>query len=144
MRTIAYIDGSKTFEYHMSAGKGMKLNEKLGMQIFSLSSEKGLFQICGLDPEGGYKLFMAMLNITDVEELDKFNTDQIWQFLEGCFADFFPPRIRPHVPEFLQKVQAMAMEQIQKMFSEPATSPTAPSNSATGSPESLAASTPVP
>jgi hypothetical protein len=130
MRQITSKSG-KTHEFHMSAGKGMALNEKMGVKVFSLNSEAGLMQIAGVDPEGGYRLFMEMLKITP-EELDDFEVDAIWTFLEGCFTDFFPPRMRSKIPQLLETLKKTVMEQLEKQFGE-TTSQAAPSNSVTGS-----------
>ncbi len=46
MRQIKGKDGTVR-EYHMSAGKGMRLNQKFGRSIFSINSDEGLMQIAG-------------------------------------------------------------------------------------------------
>lgn len=133
MRQITSKTG-KTHEFHMSAGKGMALNEKMGVKVFSLNSEAGLMQIAGVDPEGGYRLFMEMLKITP-DQLDDFEVDDIWKFLEGCFTDFFPPRMRAKIPQLLEALKTTVIDQLEKQFVT-TTSPTAPSSSVTGSAES--------
>ena len=130
MRQITSKSGT-TREFHMSAGKGMALNEKMGVKVFSLNSEAGLMQIAGVDPEGGYRLFMEMLKITP-EELDDFDVDAIWVFLEGCFTDFFPPKMRPRIPDLLEALKKTVIEQLEKQFGA-TSSQTVPSNSVTGS-----------
>mgnify|MGYP000317081005 CR=1 FL=1 len=130
MRQIKGKDGTVR-EYHMSAGKGMKLNQKFGRNIFSITSEQGLMQIAGLDPEGGYNLFMELLGIT-VDEIDNFEIDDIWTFLEGVFTDFFPPRMREKIPKILEALKTTVLTNIEQQFASTATQ-TAASNSATGS-----------
>lgn len=130
MRQITSKTGV-TREYHMSAGKGMALNEKMGVKVFSLNSEAGLMQIAGVDPEGGYRLFMEMLQITP-EQLDDYEVDAIWAFLEGCFTDFFPPKMRPKIPNLLEALKKTVLEQLEKQFGD-TNSPIAPLSSVTGS-----------
>lgn len=129
MRQIKGKDGTVR-EYHMSAGKGMRLNEKFGRNIFSLNSEQGLMQISGLDPEAGYRLFMELLNL-QIDDLDNFEVDDIWAFLEGVFTDFFPPRIREKVPKILEALKTTVVSTIEQQFSNTAV-PTAASNSVSG------------
>ncbi len=131
MRKITSIDGTKFIEYHMSAGKGLALNAKFGRNLFSLNSEEGLMQIAGLDPVGGYELFMELTKVSP-EELDNFDTDAIWEFLEGVFTDFFPKKIRPDIPKMLLAVKAQVMKNVMAQLE---VSQETSSNSATGSAE---------
>jgi hypothetical protein len=130
MRQIKGKDGTVR-ECHMSAGKGMRLNQKFGRSIFSISSEEGLMQIAGLDPAGGYELFMELLGLT-IDELDNFEVDDIWVFLEGIFTDFFPPRMREKIPKILEALKTTVLNKIEEQFASMDT-PIAASNSATGS-----------
>lgn len=131
MRKITSTDGATSIEYHMSAGKGLALNAKFGRNLFSLSSEEGLMQIAGLDPVGGYELFMELTKVS-IEDIDKFDTDAIWEFLEGIFTDFFPKRIRPEIPKMLLALKAQVTKNI---LAQLEASQTISSNSATGSAE---------
>ncbi len=130
MRQIKGKDGTVR-EYHMSAGKGMRLNQKFGRSIFSINSDEGLMQIAGLDPAGGYTLFMELLGLS-IDDLDNFEVDDIWTFLEGVFTDFFPPRMREKIPKILEALKTTVVSKIEEQFATTDT-PTAASNSATGS-----------
>lgn len=133
MRQIKSKTGT-VHEYHMTAGKGMKLNQKFGRNLFSIKSEEGLMQIAGLDPEGGYNLFMELIGI-DADKIDDFEIDEIWVFLEGVFSDFFPSRVRESIPKLLKGLKEQVVKSIEEQF-RTTDSPTAVSNSATGSAES--------
>lgn len=131
MRQIKSIDGKRTVECHMSAGKGMQLQQKLGRNIFALNDNEALMQIAGLNPSAGYELFMELTKVT-VEELDQFDTEQIWEFLEGVFVDFFPGRIQKLIPELLKKVRESISVELLKSF-ESTDAQNAVSSSVTGS-----------
>lgn len=130
MRTIYSKDKSKRIDYHMTAGKGMKLNAKFGRNLFSIKSEEGLMQMAGLDPEGGYQLFLALTELTE-DQIDDFEIDDIWAFLEGIFTDFFPSRVRETIPKLLEALKKQVLTSMAAQF-ETMDSPTAASSSVTG------------
>ncbi len=74
---------------------------------------------------------MELLGL-NIDDLDNFEVDDIWTFLEGVFTDFFPPRMREKIPKILEALKTTVVSKIEEQFATTDT-PIAASNSATGS-----------
>lgn len=114
----------------MTSGSAMRLKQTFGEKLFTLS-EEGFIQKASVNPVLGFDMFQGIFNLT-TEEMDNFEADDMWTFLEGVFTDFFLPHMRPSIQKMLAMMRNMDPEELEKKMALMNTQ-NAALNSATGS-----------
>jgi len=105
MATLKKKDGTSR-QYALTAGAAERLQDHVGCKLFSVMDEGGAGFLQGfyLNPMNAVKVVKFCFQMED-EEVDQYDMDDIYDFVENLIIDFFPKRVRATVRKLLTLIQ---------------------------------------
>ena len=101
MAQLKKNDGSIR-QYALTAGSAEKLQNELGCKMFALmeGDGSGFVQSILLNPMNAVKAVKFCFQLSD-EELENYEMDAIYEFVEDLVVDFFPKSLRAAVKKMI-------------------------------------------